>query len=201
MPTLKVDSVVPGNIVMHGHSGQDVPSVTGTKAAILALNYDAGTTAYATDTNELYISLGSTTWYKVPFVLVADTSSPDMGYTQSSSRIGYGTDYITDKLLANVQIGSNAKTTLGDGDIRVSSSVLQAYLSGEWKDVVTGFRLREDDSGYLVFEHKPTGMTEWLEINSGNSNTLGLNGLPIIQQYGASQGAYPAKLIIDGGTF
>lgn len=171
-----------------------------TKANILAATATAGRLAYATDTYEFYVADG-TNWRKAPFALVSEPQAPDMGYLQDSSRIGYGTNYVTDKLVANCQIGSNAKTTLADGDVRVSSGALQVYLSGAWKDVVTGFRLREDDSGYLVFEHKPTGMTEWLEINSGNSNTLGLNGLPMIQQYGASMGAYPVPLHVDGGTF
>lgn len=182
-----------------------LPYIVDTKANILARTGDAtGQPYFASDTYEVFVHIGSNAYYKVPFALVTEPANPDMGYTQESSRIGYGVDYVSDKLLANVDIGNAADTTnagTNRAPIRVSESVLQVYLSGAWKDVVTGFRLREDDSGYLVFEHKPTGMSEWLEINSGNSNTLGLNGLPIIQQYGASMGAYPAKLVMDGGTF
>jgi hypothetical protein len=41
----------------------------------------------------------------------------------------------------------------------------------------------------------------WIEVNSGNSDNLGLNGLPIVQNYKVSMGAYPIPLEIDGGTF
>lgn len=169
-----------------------------TKAEILALTPEAGLFYQATDTKEIYFADGLA-WYKSPFALVEEPPAPDRGYTQDSSRIGYGETYIINKLLARVRIGANG--IAAEGGVRVVNGILQVYLLGAWRDVVTGVRLREDDSGNLIFEHKPTGLSEWLEVNSGDSSDLfGLNGLPTTQQYKTSRGPYPVKMVIDGGS-
>ena len=169
-----------------------------TKAEILALSAGKGRLAYATDTSEFYIYDGSN-WQVAPLELQTESSNPDIGYAQNSDKMGYGSDYITDKTLTYVKIGAGAK--IEEGAIRVVNGAFQIYLNGTWNDIVLGFRFREDDNGYYELEHKPIGFTEWIEIFSGNSESVGLNGRPIVQQYSASIGTYPPPLQINGGTF
>ena len=123
----------------------------------------------------------------------------DIGKEQINDIRGYGTDYISKKLLSRVQVGSVADEV--EGAIRNNSGTFQIYLNGVWNDIVINFRFREDDNGAYELEHKPVGFNTWIEVNSGNSNVLDLNGLPIIQQYKTSIGAYQVSLQIDGGTF
>ena len=74
-------------------------------------------------------------------------------------------------------------------------------LDGQWNDIVINFRFREDASGAYELEHNPIGLTLWYEVMSGNSDAIGVDGRPLIQQYSASMGAYQQDLIIDGGDF
>lgn len=182
----KFDYTVDGNIS------------TDTKANILAGTATAGKMMYATDTYEFYLGTGST-WYKVPFALVPEPQAPDMGYLQDSSKIGYGTSYITDKAIANSSVGSNANTT--NGSIRFSNPYFQVYANSRWNNVVMNFVFKEDSNYGYTFEHQPVGFTSYIEIMSGNSlDNLGLNGLPIIQGYKVSMGAYPFLAYVGGGT-
>lgn len=173
-----------------------------TEDALLAITPATVSIGYATDTARLFIWDGST-WYQVPVKAVTTTSSPDMGMPPGmveNARTGYGVDYIADKSLNYVTIGSGANSV--NGAFRLSSSgTFQIYANGVWNDIVINFRLREDSTNGYEFEHKPIGFNEWIEIFSGNSNTLGMNGLPIIQQYKTSMGAYPVPLVLNGGTF
>ena len=123
----------------------------------------------------------------------------DIGVEQINDVRGYGVDYISKKLLSRVQVGTVADEV--EGAIRNNAGVFQIYLNEVWNDIVINFRFREDDSGAYELEHKPVGFDFWIEVNSGNSNALDLNGLPIIQQYKTSIGAYQVPLQIDGGTF
>ena len=115
---------------------------------------------------------------------------------QQSDLRGLHSEYITDKLIANCRIGSNANTN--EGGVKVADSTFSVYLSG-WQAVVTGLLLQEGDDGEL--EHKPAGGSYWLDANSGNSNDLGIDGKPIVQQHITSMGAYQPDLVIDGGSF
>jgi len=124
---------------------------------------------------------------------------PDIGVSQTSDFRGYGDDYIAEKTLAYTRIGSQAFDE--EGAIRIQNGVFQTYVNGGWSDVATGFRFRQDPNGNYEFEHKPTGFQWWIEVSSGNSDILGLNGLPLVQNYAVSMGAYPVPLEIDGGTF
>lgn len=157
-----------------------------------------GQWAFATDTGHIFLGDGSA-WQMAPFALVVKPAAIDMGYLQGSSRIGYGLDYLADKLLSNVIVGSNEGTQ--EGGVRTYGGTFQIYLNGTWNDIVINFRLREKASAGYRFEHQPIGFTEWIEIMSGNGETLGLNGLPLVQGYNASMGAYPVPVQIDGGTF
>ena len=124
---------------------------------------------------------------------------PDIGQVQTSDARGYGNDYVSEKTLAYCRIGASAFDE--EGAVRIKNNVFQTYIEGSWRDIPTGFRFRQDPDGNYEFEHKPTGFEWWIEVSSGNSDLLGLNGLPIVQNYAVSMGAYPVPLEIDGGTF
>jgi hypothetical protein len=126
-------------------------------------------------------------------------SSPDIGLKQDNDLRGYGNDYISNKTIAYSRISSAAFDE--EGAIRIKDNVFQTYIGSEWQDVPTGFRFRQDSNGNYEFEHKPTGFDLWIEVSSGNSDILGLNRLPLVQQYAVSMGAYPVPLQLDGGTF
>lgn len=128
-----------------------------------------------------------------------DEATPDIGAKQDNDLRGYGDKYISNKTIAYSRIGSAAFDE--EGAIRIKDNVFQTYIGGAWQDVVTNFRFREDENGNFELEHKPIGFTGWIEVNSGNSDLLGLNGLPITQNYATSMGAYPVPLTLDGGTF
>lgn len=128
-----------------------------------------------------------------------DEATPDIGVKQDSDLRGYGDKYISNKTIAYSRISSAAFDE--EGAIRIKDNVFQTYIGGEWQDVPTGFRFRQDSSGNYEFEHKPTGFDLWIEVSSGNSDILGFNGLPLVQQYSVSMGAYPVPLQLDGGTF
>ena len=128
-----------------------------------------------------------------------DEATPDIGAKQDNDLRGYGDKYISNKTIAYSRISSAAFDE--EGAIRIKDNVFQTYIGGEWQDVVTNFRFREDENGNFELEHKPIGFTGWIEVNSGNSDLLGLNGLPITQNYATSMGAYPVPLTLDGGTF
>ncbi len=124
---------------------------------------------------------------------------PDIGAKQDNDLRGYGDGYISDKTLAFVRLSEQAKEE--DGAVRIKQGAFQAYINGGWQTVVSNFRFREDANGGYELEHKPVGFEWWIEVNSGNSDLLGLNGLPLVQQYKVSMGAYPVPLTLDGGTF
>jgi len=99
-----------------------------------------------------------------------------------------------------VAIGGSNGTPVS-GSIRQTVNTLQAYLNGVWNTIVTGFRFREDSGAGYVLEHQPVGFNDWLELDTGNSiENRGLNGLPIVQQYLVSPGAFPYPVIDSGGT-
>ena len=173
-------------------------TIIDTRANLLASSPASPTSAFASDTLEPMLWNGSA-WYVAPLELITQANAVDMGLQPpmvANDRAGYTADYITDKALYNVRVLGNANTT--DGNVRTSNGVFQFYANGAWNDVVTGFRFREDSAGYYELEHKPVGFTWWLEVMSGNSDDLGLNGLPLAQQYRVSMGAYPVHEQIVG---
>ena len=176
-----------------------VGGIVNTRAAILAMTPTAGVVAYATDTGEMLMADG-TDWRAAPLELDALSTTPDMGVESVNDRSGYYRDTITDKALANCQLGGNANAT--EGALRTTASgVFQIYLNGTWNDVVINFVLREDASGAYELEHAPIGFEYYYELMSGNSDELGLDGRPLIQQYVASMGPYQPNITIDGGSF
>ena len=171
------------------------PMIVDTIANILATTPTSGLTAYATDIAQTLVANG-TTWLLDSSYSTA-VALPDLGGIPYSNRLGYGSNYVTDKRLANVFFGTSALTE--EGGIRHNDAIqaLQAYLNGTWKTLTAGVALREENS---ILEHLPN--TVWIQAYSGNSvGLIGLNGRPIVQNYEVSLGAYPPEPVIDGGTF
>lgn len=170
-----------------------------TRDNILSTTGRKGQTALATDTGYFYFHDG-TNWNQTNLKMeTLTTSAPDMGVYKDSSPQGYHPDYIADKNITHSRIGDNDNT--GIGQVRTSDGAFQWHDGSVWNDIVLGFRFREDSDGSYELEHKPIGFTYWYEVMSGNSDSLDLDGNPIIQQYVASMGAYSAKLHLDGGAF
>lgn len=194
-----------GGVTDHGAltglSDNDHPQyvlTSDTRSNILASSPALRTVALSSDTLEMFVWNGSA-WYVAPLELIEQGNTADMGLTPpmvANDRAGYSATYITDKTIYNSAIGGNNNTD--EGGIRVSSSTYQAYLNGVWNDIVLGFRFREDENGAYELEHRPIGFDWWIEVMSGNSDDLGLNGLPLAQQYSVSMGAYPVHQQIQG---
>lgn len=170
---------------------------TDTKANVIAATKTAGQVGYATDTNEIYISLGSGSWRVIPFPTLAEVG-PDMGLDLENNRLGYGVNYISDKSLNNVTIGGNPVTGEGGIWLDPSTSPKTLYLRANSANntILYDFSL---SAGYLI--HYPFESDEAVKVWSGMSVEVGLNGRPIINEYTKDQGAYPAPRILNGGTF
>lgn len=205
MPSPTVDYIL-GDMLMHSHNAGDLSNLVtvATLATILATTPTVTTLAYATDTSEFLLYDG-TNWKVMPIELETEAAAPDIGAHEvvglgKSDKAGYYKDAITDKSLSNIRILGNVRTE--EGAIRTTASgIFQVYLNGVWNTVVINFVFREDSTGKYELEHIPVGFSWYYEIMSGNSNEVGLDGYPIIQQYTANMGVYGPLLIIDGGVF
>lgn len=192
-----------GAMVMHAHTEIPAAVLQDTRANILAASAATVRFAVATDNAdtlggyEIFFANGSA-WYEMPFRIYVKPNAPDMGAYQDSSRIGYGVDYVTDKRLSNVSVGDNATTATGAVRFNQTTNKFQIYYGGAWNNAVVGFVFDEASDARL--RHTPVGHTETYDIFSGNSQSLGLNGIPSTQQYNTSMGAYPDPLKIDGGN-
>ena len=173
-----------------------------TKANILATTPTAGNAGFASDTLEMFIGNG-TVWEKVPFDLIPESATPNMGYYKDEGdNIGFSPTYVSNKTLSNIKIGYSS-SNLGTGSLRITTAgYLEVYLNDVWNKIVMNFVFREDSDNNYTFEHQPIGFTSYIEVMSGNSiNNLGLNGLPIVQQYRVDMGAYPSRNVLGGRSF
>lgn len=189
-----------GAMLMHTHSEIPAAVLQDTRANILATSAATVRFAIATDEPDTYGGYqiwfaNGTAWYKLPARIYL-WSAPDMGAYQDSARNGYGDTYVTDKTISNVTLGGNANTTTGG--IRWTGTYFQVYYNSTWNNAVIGFTFQEASDGRLQI--KPSGKTDWYDVFTGNSTSVGLNNLPITQQHNTHMGAYPAPQIVDGGA-
>ena len=127
----------------------------------------------------------------------ANDSTKDQGLEQDSSVDGITADYISDKTLHNIRVlGHPATKDTGSLwlDTTVTPNVLHIYTDDEEKVIKIDFTTENSE-----LEHQPDEYT--IDVWSGNSNQLGVNGFPLVQEYKTSMGAYPVPILIDGGTF
>lgn len=199
--TTPVFDTLLGDMVMHEHpvSGAAEP-ITDTRANILAMSPASAVFAQSTDHNDLFF-WNESAWLQVPFPFVTANANPDMGAYQDSSRIGLHANYVDDKLLTRVTIGTTYNNTR-DGELRYDPSAASGAgffgrIGGAFAKFVTGIVLRELSSR---LQFQPNGSSEWYDVARMNSTSVGLNGLPITQDGQTSMGAYPAPLRINGGN-
>lgn len=179
-----------------------VEIVVDTLEDILQIAPDEGLLAFATtvsDTNltrvdRFYVADGSD-WKETPLKLNT-RSSFDMGINPVTPLSGYGEDYLTDKVLHTVAIGINHDPRNGSLQVNETEDpdTLEVYLRDRWNTIIYDLTTADGD-----FRHTP--LSEEIYVWSGNSVSTGLNGLPIVQQYQVSMGAYPHPVQVSGGTF
>lgn len=168
-----------------------------TEENLLSSTPDGSGYVIATDTlRGLYYNADNTQWYITSIPLSTELANPDAGYTQDSDKRGYGDDYIYGKKLYATGIGDFTDTPY-EGAIKVDQDFTpakyQIYLRGKWNTLFYDLTMENGD-----FEHVP--QTYSIDVRSGNSNTTGLNGQPIIREYKVDAGAYPREVIIDCGV-
>lgn len=170
-------------------------AIVDTKENIIATTPDSNAIAFGTDTGRFYFYDG-TNWQESAIILKPRTGAKDIGYEQNSSLSGYGEDYISRKRLSNVSIGGNNNPENGAIRIDVTNDpdTFEIYLRGEWQTVMYDLTYETDD-----FRHIPLDFP--IQVWSGNSVQLGNNGLPLVQEYQTSRGAYPVPILVDGGSF
>lgn len=179
-----------------GGAGGTARVLVSLKATIQALTPSPGLVAYSTDTKEVWVADG-TAWQKIPFALVPDPLPPDMGWTQDSSRIGLAPNYVDSKLLTRAVIGTTSREL--NGGVRYDNVAVGFFgrVAGVWQKFVTGFKFLETA---LRLQWQPATSPEWYDAARLNSTSVGLNGLPLVQDGQASMGILPLPLIIDGGN-
>ncbi len=131
------------------------------------------------------------------YIRRANDPAKDQGYEQDSSKDGITADYISDKTLHNVALkGHPATKQVGSiwFDTTVTPAVFYAYLNGVNNTIKYDFTTASSE-----LEHTP--LSYLIDVWSGNSNQLGNNGLPLVQEYLPSMGANPVPILIDGGDF
>ena len=187
-------------------SGGGTSLIENTAVNILLMTPTAGLIGYATDLGVLFIADGST-WQIDSSYFTPQSTNYDIGAEQFSNRIGYGKDYVTDKNLVNCFIGFGSETGI-NGQLRHSLAILdgivtqtlQIYQNGEWETVSANVAIRDNEPAERhALEHYP--MQNWIQAFSGDSEVVGLNGMPLIQGYQVDMGAYPAQQQLNGGTF
>ncbi len=183
---------------------EDLTALSGitvsTADSIVASTPASTVEAYASDIGQFFVWDGSR-WLIDSSYFTVQPDAHDLGYIPYSNHIGYGTDYITEKLLANCTIGYGSGAA-AEGQLRLTplTGPVELYFGGVWNTIVTlAGGLRQVSAEKYALEGIPIG--HQLKIFSGDSELLGLNGLPIVQGYWVSMGAYPVQQIISGGTF
>jgi hypothetical protein len=166
-----------------------------TKENILALAPTSPQTAFATDTAEFFVYDGAN-WQVASVKLSVETPDPDIGFTQDNDKQGYGEDYIQGKKATDFALGDFTDTPY-NGALKLdqinSPMTLEIFARGIWNQIFYDFQMINGD-----LEHMPETFT--IDVRSGNSNELGLNDVPIVQEYSVDIGAYPYPTVIDGGT-
>jgi hypothetical protein len=184
-----------------GPTGPSAVITIDTQANILASTPTLKALAWATDLEQFYIADG-TNWWVLSAYFAKDLQAPDIGFTQNSNRAGYQQNYITDKQLANIIMGYSVRTDAGglryNPTGNVGAPTLQAYYNSVWNNITAGIALRELVG---VMQHFPVSGTYWVNVWSGDSNDIGLNGRPMVQKYKISMGAYPPLCTAGGSTF
>ena len=194
---------IQGEVGPAGEDGGGASITLDTRENIMDDTPDNGATAYATDYPAMY--LFNDQWLQSSAIYLPRSGAVDMGALQGSNLAGVGADYITDKRLSNVFIGSNADERLGGVRVVFAASLgrnlTQVYLDGAWQTFLTGVNIQTDDTE-RVPDIEFTDFSPWvLSLITGNSDAKDANGVPLVQNMKIDMGAYSAPIVIDGGSF
>lgn len=153
----------------------------------------------STDTIESFKTLNGDA-YQSSAIYVKRQGAVDMGAEQASNLVGYGHDYITDKVISNCAIGGNANET--DGSVRRietpnQTQLVEVYLNDAWQTILTGVSIRTTLDDVEVLDFQPWN----LSLINGNSSQRALDGTPVVKGMKIDMGAYSSDMVIDGGTF
>lgn len=165
--------------------------------AIVATSPADGASAWATDEFKPLVRSGSA-WYLGLTPFTPYTGGVSMGWSTSTLGVtGYSLTKIVDKTLLHCAIGVNDNDATGS--VRCTESALEIYRMGSWRTVLDGVRLRQDENNELEFD--PTNSILSINLDSGDSDEEGTNGIPLVLGYRASMGCVPTVPTIDGGSF
>ena len=179
---------------------------TDTRENIIGTAGSDGDLAYATDLNTFYLSYNSEWFFNsIPFVK-EEVTGVNIG-VQQTTPTRYNALYVTDLGVYNSELGgckfvNTDKTDTGLlRSVEFSSGVVQPqiYSDGAWRALLVGIELDETTGGSLVFT--PFGSEQTIQVHTGNSTQLGLNGIPLVQNYERDIGANPAQRITSGKFF
>ena len=177
--------------------------IVDTRENIFAQTPENGTKAFATDREEEFIYING--WQQSDTIFSVRNSAFDAGSIQDASRTGYNKDSVNGKHLSDVTIGSNRFNKEGGVRTLISKTLnkrlAQFFLDGNWQTVLTGVNITTDasegtpDIEFTDFEPYK------LSLITGNSDQLGIDGLPTVQRMKTSAGSRQLPMILDGGTF
>lgn len=174
-------------------AGVDV--LVDTTVNIVTTTPTVGQVAISTDEanseeRKAYITDG-TDWFQINIPL-DKVSAIDMGAEPDSGKSGYHDDYISDKSLNYITIGS--AINLKERAVWMDETGFNIFLNGQIRDVPLT-NILDNTLTYV-----PLSLI--IDIKSGDSaRNLGLNGQPAVSDDQVSMGAFPPKLIISGGVF
>ncbi len=105
---------------------------------------------------------------------------------------GYGDKYITDLDLFNCKIGSGSRKENGTLRLYLGSQ-LQIYLNNTWNNITSNINFNH------TLEFTLNGTKSILDVMTGRSKyNIGINGLPITNQYKTVMGACGFPSITGG---
>jgi hypothetical protein len=178
-----------------------IGGIVDTYANILSAPFSRGQRAFATDFGIGLIGDGATWWVDSGFY-TPQPSNADMGEFVYSNRIGYGKTYVTDKEIVNCTVGYGSGPG-EEGEIRQDpvNHLFSIFQNGVWQNIPVGVNLRIAAMNPYGFSLEQNPVGQWIQVYSGDSELLGLNGVPVVEGYKISMGSYPPLQQIDGGTF
>jgi len=180
-------------------------TIVGTEAVILASTPTVATLAYATDTLQIYIFDG-TNWRVGSSYFAQRNANPNMGALQEDNSNDVGTDYIANKRLSNIKMGSHLATPArgslkGDDDTDTADYEMSIWstVSSKWRRLLAGIALRNDTVNQALVTDDFSYFT--INLFTGDSLELDGAGTPMVQQGKISMGALQRPPLIVGGSF
>lgn len=167
----------------------------------------SGKNSFTTDTKEEYIEDGTDFWlHQLPLIKDRTGSNGNPGPYDGQPR-NYHPDFISgvdvyNAKLVNVRLGPadvNPQSFQLKGATADSVEEAQIYLNGAWRTFLTGVRLRQDSNTQL--EYNIDGTDIWVDITDGNSNNIGIDGRPVIQDWQNDPGAGSVRRIFKSVVY